>query len=280
MSLSAAPTNDRPTPTRNEPFLTLVLRGLLAGVIAGLLAGAVAFVVGEPNVDRAIAYEESQAAATEHSHGDAHGSSEEASGGHSHGDDSAVEISRGTQKFGLFLATMLSGAALGSVLGAVIYLVRRANLLARHNESVRVLLVTGACYLAVVFVPFLLYPANPPAVGDPDTITARTLQWVAAVILGTIAVVAAGYTARAVAGAQPALRLAAPVLAGVVVVAIGWLLLPGAEAAPEGFSASLMWSFRLASLATTATLWFALAVIFATLTERAFAGTRQPAVRN
>lgn len=276
MSLSAAPTEYDSTPTRNEAFLTLVLRGLLAGVIAGLLAGAVAFVVGEPNVDRAIAYEESQAAAAEHDHDGA--AAEESTGGHSHGDDSAVEISRGTQKFGLFLATTLSGAALGAMLGAVIYLVRRAGLLARHNASVRVLLVTGACYLAVVLVPFLLYPANPPAVGDPDTINARTLQWVAAVVLGAVAVIAAGYAARAVAGSQPALRLAAPVLAGVAVVAIGWVLLPSAEAAPDGFSASLMWSFRLSSLATTATLWFALAVIFAALTERALAGNRRPAV--
>lgn len=276
MSLSAAPTEYDSTPTRNEAFLTLVLRGLLAGVIAGLLAGAVAFVVGEPNVDRAIAYEESRAAAAEHDHDGA--AAEESTGGHSHGDDSAVEISRGTQKFGLFLATTLSGAALGAMLGAVIYLVRRAGLLARHNASVRVLLVTGACYLAVVLVPFLLYPANPPAVGDPDTINARTLQWVAAVVLGAVAVIAAGYAARAVAGSQPALRLAAPVLAGVAVVAIGWLLLPSAEAAPDGFSASLMWSFRLSSLATTATLWFALAVIFAALTERALAGNRRPAV--
>nr|WP_066910006.1 CbtA family protein [Millisia brevis] len=276
--MSAAPTNDHPTPTRHEPFLTLVLRGLLAGVLAGLLAGAVAFVVGEPNVDSAIAYEEAQAAAAEsadHSHD---GVAEEAAGGHSHGDDSAVEVTRGMQKFGLFLATTLSGAALGALLGAVIYLVRRAGLLARHNESVRVLLVTGACYLAVVLVPFLLYPANPPAVGDPDTINARTLQWVAAVVLGAVAVIAAGYAARAVAGAQPALKLAAPVLAGVVVVAIGWLLLPNAEAAPEGFSASLMWSFRLSSLATTATLWFALAVIFAALTERTLSAGRRSAV--
>ena len=45
----------------------LLLRGMLAGILAGLLAFGFAWVFGEPQVDRAIAFEELSAQA-EHSH--------------------------------------------------------------------------------------------------------------------------------------------------------------------------------------------------------------------
>ena len=72
-------------------------RGLAAGLLAGLLAGAFAFAFGEPLQDRAVALEEKADAA--HAHGMAP----------QHDGPGMVELSRSTQKVGLFFATGLSG---------------------------------------------------------------------------------------------------------------------------------------------------------------------------
>ncbi|MFJ6074045.1 CbtA family protein, partial [Streptomyces sp. NPDC093065] len=44
----------------------LLVRGMLAGLGAGVLALVVAYFLGEPNVDKAIGFEEAHAAAHEH----------------------------------------------------------------------------------------------------------------------------------------------------------------------------------------------------------------------
>lgn len=48
-----------------DNFTKLLIRGLLAGLIAGILAGGVAFVLGEPHVNAAIAIEEANSATGE-----------------------------------------------------------------------------------------------------------------------------------------------------------------------------------------------------------------------
>lgn len=239
-------------------FVQLLLRGLVAGLIAGLLAGAVAFVIGEPHIDSAIALEES--ASEVHSHGpDA-----EATSGHSHGDE--AEVSRTGQKAGLFLATSLAGLALGALYASVLYFVRRHTDLPGWRLA---LLGAGLAWLAVEAVPFVKYPANPPAVGDPDTIDDRTLWWLAAVVLGLVAVTVAVTVAKALASRElHTVRIAGPVLAFLVVVGFGYLLLPRIDEVGEDFPATLLWEFRVASFAVQLTLWAALGVAFAYLTER------------
>ncbi|ANZ23989.1 hypothetical protein A4U64_04235 [Rhodococcus sp. WB1] len=245
------------------PYTRILLRGLLAGLIAGLLAGAVAFVVGEPHIEAAIALEEAAAthAATEaHSH-----THEAASAGHSHGEDALV--SRTGQKVGLILATTLAGLALGALFASVLHFARRHTTLSGPALG---LLGAGAGWLAIEAVPFLKYPANPPAVGDPDTIDQRTLLWVAAVVLGLVALAVAVAAAKALARQElRTVRLAGPVLAFLVVVGLGYAVLPTIDEVGTDFPATLLWDFRVASVIVQTTLWFALGVAFAFLTERA-----------
>ncbi len=85
---------------------TLLVRGLLLGLLATLVAGVFAFTAGEPRIDEAIALENA-AAAHEHGAAPAHE--------HEHGE----EVSRGTQKAGLFLATGLYGLAAYGVFALV-----------------------------------------------------------------------------------------------------------------------------------------------------------------
>lgn len=240
-------------------FAALLIRGLLAGVIAGLLAGVVGHFVGEPKVEAAIAIEEAAA----ESHGSGHSHGDEAAAGHSHGADEA-EVSRPWQKFGQFLASVLAGMAFGAIVAAVAHWARRFTAL---PGPWLVLGLGLGGWLAVVLVPFFKYPANPPAVGDPETIDQRTLLWVAAVVLGLVAVGAGIYAWNLLRGRLATFRITATVSVFVLITALGYVLLPGVNEVGADFPATLLWEFRISSLAVSTTLWVSIGLAFAALTE-------------
>jgi predicted cobalt transporter CbtA len=231
-------TGQRCAPT----YRAILLRGLLAGLIAGLLAGVFAYAAGEPKVDAAIAIEQRTAPA--------------APGAAGHHHDDAL-VSRDGQKGGLFLATVLYGAAMGGLLATAYTLMRRRLGLA------------AAALLGVVLVPFVKYPPNPPAVGNAATINQRTISWVSMVVIGLVAVWAGVVAARAPGRQAPEwLRALTGVLGFLAVAAIGDVLLPTVDEVPATFPASLLWNFRLAALGTEVTLWTALGLGFAALLGR------------
>ena len=232
----------------------LLLRGLLAGLIAGLLAGVFAYATGESRIDAAIAIEEAAAhAAAADPAGDGHHDEE--------------LVSRTVQKGGLFLATALYGVAMGGLLATAYTLLRRR--LRTPSDTRAAFGLAGAALLGVVLVPFGKYPANPPAVGDPATINQRTISWLAIVVIGLVAVWAAVVAFRSLRADAPEWARATAGLAGfLVVVAIGYLLLPSIDEVPDTFPPSLLWTFRLASLGTQVTLWTTLGLAFAALLPR------------
>lgn len=259
MPLTETTQQDKTVAGLHGTFVQLLLRGLLAGLIAGLLAGAVAFTIGEPHVDSAIAIEEA-AGAGEHS--------EEATAAHSHDEEEAL-VSRDGQRGGLFLATGLAGLALGAIFATVLHYARRFT---RLSGSTLALTAAVLGWLAIEAVPFFKYPANPPAVGDPDTINQRTWLWLASVVLGLVAVAVGIYVTKLVSSQNSlAVRVAAPVVSFLVVAGLGYVVLPGINEVGEDFPATLLWEFRLSSLATQATLWLALGLVFAYLTDRVVA---------
>ena len=209
----------------------LLRRGLLVGVCAGLLAGCFAFVFGEPLVQDAIDIEQ-------------------AAGAHAsvtpvlaHVSDWAV--SRPEQRGGLFLATALYGACVGTLF-AVVFAVVRGRGAARDDWQLSIRLAAGL-FAALVLVPFLKYPANPPAVGDPETIVERTWLYLAMLAGGLVSLVAAARVMWSVDDDAPPWRR--PVLgAGTFVALTGFLalILPGVDEVPSDFPASLLWEFRSA----------------------------------
>src|SRR3712207_693246 len=136
----------------------LLIRGLLVGLLAGLVAFVVASTLGEPSVDAAIAYEDQKAAA------------EPAA-------TAMVEdeppISRTTQK-GLGLATglLVYGATIGGIfaLGFAFAYGRFGRLNARATAG----WIAAAGFIVLILVPFLKYPASPPATSFDETIDRRT----------------------------------------------------------------------------------------------------------
>ncbi|MCM4082536.1 CbtA family protein [Paractinoplanes hotanensis] len=227
-------------------FGALLLRGLLAGLIAGLLAGFFAYGFGEPKIDAAIAIEEAASTAQAPS----------AEAGHEE-----PLVSRGGQKVGLLLATGLYGAAMGGLLAVAYTLLRRR--LRTTSDTRAALSLAGAALLGLVLVPYVKYPPNPPAVGDPGTIDQRTISYLAIVVIGLVAVWAAVVAKRT----QPTewRQAIAAVTGFLVVVVIGYALLPTINEVPATFPPDLLWSFRLTSLGTQAVMWTVLGLAFAAL---------------
>ncbi|MFI7454462.1 CbtA family protein [Nonomuraea sp. NPDC049714] len=232
---------------------TFLVRGLLVGLLAGLIAGGFAFAFGEPRVDAAIALEE--AAAPEPA-------AEEA--GHSHGEE--AKISRPVQKAGLFLATGLYGLAVGGVF-ALVFAGLRGRVGPRSDGRLA-LAAVGTAFAAVILVPFVKYPANPPAVGDPETINGRTVLYLVMILVGLAATAIAVATARRVT-ADPWARWVAAVIVFLVPVVAAWALLPTVDEVPDGFPATLLWEFRIASIGTQLVFWAAFGVLFGWASERA-----------
>jgi Probable cobalt transporter subunit (CbtA) len=233
----------------------LLLRGLLAGVVAGLLAFGFARAFGEPQVERAIAFE----AQMDKMKGEMHmGETEE-----------PELVSRATQAgLGLFVAVVVFGAAVGGLFSLVFAYVqgRFSSLQPRTTAA----LLALAAFVGLVLIPGLKYPANPPAVGDPETIGSRTALFFAMLVISVAALTFAISLVRRFVkhyGAWNAALIGAA--AYVLIVAIGGFILPAVNEVPEHFSAVVLWNFRIASLGLQVVLWTTIGVVFGLLAQRA-----------
>ncbi|MFE9927795.1 CbtA family protein [Streptomyces sp. NPDC005533] len=251
----------------------LLVRGMLAGLIAGLFAFAVAYVVGEPPVRGSIAVEEAQAAK------DAAGAPS-AHAGHGGGDAAPAEaaheeeelVSRPVQStFGLATGVLVYGVALGGIASlAFSFALGRVG---GFSPRATAALTAAGAFATVYLVPFLKYPATPPAVGNPDTIGQRTTLFFLMILLSVLLGVGA-----IILGRRLAPRLGnwnATLAAGgafVVAAALAFVFLPdNSDAVQPGFPAALLWEFRIASLAVQLVLWAAFAIVFGVLAQRLLA---------
>jgi predicted cobalt transporter CbtA len=247
----------------------LIARGLLAGAAGAVLAFVFARLFAEPVIGRAIAFEDGRTEV------------EQAQGVHEHGTEL---FTRGVQaNAGLGFGVLVFGVAMGALL-AVLFCVLygRVGGPAKNigPRLLSVLLAAGAL-TAVYLVPFVKYPPNPPAVGQADTIGARTGWYLVAVLSSVVLAGAAVWLARRLAarlGGWNAWLLAAGTY--VAVVAVVFVLLPNVAETPEpmrnasgviiysGFPADVLYEFRLLSLGTQLVVWVTIGLVFATLAGR------------
>ena len=218
------------------------------GVVAGLLVFAFARWIGEPQVERAIAFE----TAADQARGEA---------------SEPEMVSRRVQKSaGLLTGTVVYGAAVGGLFGLVFTFAygRIGELGPRALAAV----LAGLGFVAIVLVPQLKYPANPPAVGSPDTIGVRTGAYFLLIAASIATMVLSLQLRRGFAkrfGEWNGSLLAAGLF--VVVVSVVAHFLPVVDEVPAGFPVTLMWKFRVAALEIQAVLWGTLGLGFGWLTE-------------
>ncbi|WP_333761282.1 CbtA family protein [Streptomyces sp. IBSBF 2390] len=225
----------------------LLVRGMLAGLVAGLLALVVAYLLGEPSVDKAIAFEDA----------------------HSHEHEMEV-VSRSLQSTaGLATGVLVYGVAFGGI-AALAYSFALGRV-GRFSPRATALLLSGCALVAVYVVPFLKYPANPPSVGDPGTISKRTTLYFLMMLLSVLLAVGA-----TILGKRLAPRLGnwwatvAAVAAFAVVIGLAYEFLPVINEVPKDFPAALLWRFRLSALAIQSVLWGGFGLLFGELAERQF----------
>lgn len=236
---------------------------MLAGLVAGVFALAVAYFLGEGPVDAAIAFEEAH------------------SEGHHEGGEELV--SRTVQSTaGLATGVLVFGLAVGGIAGLA-YCVALGRI-GRFGPRATAALVAAGALLAAYVVPYLKYPPNPPAVGDPDTIGERTTLYFLMIVLSVLLTVAAVLVGQRLAPRLGHWHATVAVAAGfVVAVGLAFAFLPSFDEVPEGFPASVVWEFRLATLAIHATLWTVFGLVFGELAERLLtpgrAGSRTSAER-
>lgn len=227
----------------------LLVRGMLSGLVAGILALVFARLFGEPSVGAAIDFESAMEAAT--------------------GKAPAPElVSRAAQStVGLATGVLVYAVAFGGLFALAFAMA--SGRIGRLSPRATAAVVALGGYLTTVVVPFVKYPANPPSVGNPDTLSARTVMYFAMVGLAVALAIAVTYLGRWLVprlGAWSAAIVAGAAFVGAVT--IGQFLLPTVDEVPQGFPATVLWNFRLASLGIQLVMWTTMGLLFGALVHR------------
>ncbi|OTP67386.1 CbtA family protein [Caballeronia sordidicola] len=226
----------------------LLVRGMLAGVAAGLLTFGFAKVVGEPQVGQAISFEEKFNAAKSES-------------------PEPEIVSRHTQAgIGLLTGVVTYGAAIGGLFALTFaYLYGRVSRVGVRSLSAWLAL---AAFISIVIVPTIKYPANPPSVGDPETIGYRTGMFFLMIVVSITALV---FSLRVVRRAVSSLGWwNASVVGGIVfivIIAAVQLTLPVINEVPAAFPAVVLWKFRVAAIGMQVVMWTTIGLVFGALAE-------------
>jgi MFS family permease len=228
---------------------TLLIWGMVVGIVAGLLAFGFAKIFGEPQVDRAIEFEDQLDRAK--------------------GETPGPElVSRSVQSgVGLMTGVVVYGTALGGLFAlAFAFAYQRIGRLSARSTSA---LLAAAGFLAIFLVPQLKYPSNPPSVGQPETIGYRSELFFLMILISVAAlslaiVIAPRLSARY--GNWNAALLAAAVF--IVIIVLAQVILPDINEVPDQFPAVVLWRFRVVSVGIQLILWATFGLLFGVLAER------------
>lgn len=243
------------------------VRFLVPGAVAGVAAFAFSRVMIEPLIGAAVDYEGARE----------HAESLLAGGDHGHGHELFTRAVQ--ENVGAAVGVVVFGIVMG-VLFAVAYTMIRTVLERRGitpDPTGLALLLAAGMFAAIVLVPSLKYPANPPTVGLEDTIGARSSAFLAITVIsvvGACVAVAAGLAWSRRWGTWRAIALAVGGYAAVMLCPM--VLLPGFHEVSgplsgpdglvlDGFPAEVLAEFRTYSLLNQALMWLVIGVTWACL---------------
>ena len=222
-------------------FILIVIS---SGAAAGLIHGGVNLIFVEPSLDQAIGIENQHMFA---------------SGEEKDTPEFWIKYDgyRIWQKSGQVLAGGILGISIGALFGIVFALSR--NSLPGKTDIKKALVLAGIMWLTIYFIPFLKYPANPPTVGDPETVVLRG-------ILYLIFIAISGF--GAVGFYKISQKLKTKKLVAVVgyaaFIGIAFVVMPEN---PDPITApmDLVNNFRIMSAFTVSLYWLSLGVILGSL---------------
>ena len=155
--------------------IRVIGRGALAGFIAGVLGFVFARIFAEPLINKAIDYESGRHDLL---------TALNQAAGRPVAPDGPEVFSRTTQStIGLFSGIVALSTAMGALV-AVAYLVLHGRFAIRPQTLVWQIAAFG--FLGGYLLPFVKYPANPPAIGHSFTITTRGHLYLAMVAVSLV----------------------------------------------------------------------------------------------
>jgi len=140
-------------------FISIVL---VAGCFAGTIHGLANLAIVEPYLDEAIGIENQNLFASGEEEDTLQFQVE-------------YESYRIWQKGGQVLAGAILGTSIGALFGIVFALSRK--ILPGDHHVKKALILSGIMWFTIYLIPFLKYPANPPTVGDSDTVVLRAILY-------------------------------------------------------------------------------------------------------
>ena len=169
---------------------------------------------------------------------------------------------RGWQKAGAFAGGAIYGAGLASLFG-VIFVFARDKLPGKNNKQ-KAIFLAGIMWFVLVLMVALKYPANPPAVGDPETIYYREILYVAYIMIS-------GFTALGLAviwirTSMNSKRISIPLIYAAIMVT-AFVAMPSNPDKIE-ISMDLIQTFRILSAITIGVFWGVLGITFGSLWDK------------
>ncbi len=227
---------------RTALFLVVVL---VSGAIAGLVHGGVNMAIVEPYLDEAIGIENQNLFAS----GD---------------EDDTLEFwveynaYRYWQKGGQVLAGVILGTSIGALFG-IVYGYSR-NVLPGSNDVKKALVLAGIMWLVIFFIPFLKYPANPPTVGDSDTVELRATLYLTFIAISGFSAVGFYQLSKKFQGRK---KLISAIAYGIFITAVG-LAMPEN---PDEMTVpvNLVNEFRVMSVLGVSSFWIIIPLILGSL---------------
>ena len=152
-------------------FLVIVL---ISGALAGTMHGIANLILVEPYLDTAIGIENQHLFA---------------SGEEKDTPEFRAEFDsyRYWQKGGQVLAGAILGTSIGALFG-IVYAYSRSSLPGRTDLK-KTFTLAAIMWFTIYFIPFLKYPANPPTVGDPETVILRSILYLSFITISGFGVV-------------------------------------------------------------------------------------------
>ncbi len=226
-------------------FLVIVL---VSGALAGMVHGSTNLVLVEPYLDEAIGLENQNLFA----------SGEE--------DDTLefwieYEGYRMWQKGGQLLAGVILGTSIGALFGIVFALSR--NSLPGNDNIKKALILAGVMWVTIYFIPFLKYPANPPTVGEEETVVLRAILYLSFIAISGFAAVGFYKLSKKFKGNKKLIAL----IGYAIFISAVFVAMPEN---PDDVSApmDLVNGFRIMSILGVSTYWIAVGLILGLLWNR------------
>jgi predicted cobalt transporter CbtA len=230
----------------NMKTITFIAIILVAGAIAGTILAIINQAIVQPFIEQAIALENERAAAEGEMI-----------------DPIEFDNYRIWQRLGQIAAGTILGTSLGALFGLVFAYSR--NSIPAPSNAKKALILAGVMWLVLFIVPSLKYPANPPAVGNPDTIYYRQSLYIAYLAISGLTALGIAFLYRKLGNKQVKNALIPAIYTGIMIAA--YLTMP---ANPDAITApmDLVTGFRIASGFTMSVFWLLLGILLGSFWDK------------